>query len=70
MDMEQFKRGCLPGSLTEVSQKGALDVNRRKDLVKLLLELDDLKNDYQRIVEKKDKLANMIRFNKSGFAAT
>jgi len=61
MDMEQFKKGCMPGNLTEVEQS-SLDVNRRKDLVKLLLELEDLKNDYKRIIERKDKIANQLKF--------
>ena len=61
MDMGQFKKGCLPGNLTEVEQS-PLDIKRRKDLVDLMLELEDLKNEYQRIIEKKERLANLMKF--------
>ena len=68
MDMEQFKRGCLPGNLTEVEKNNAINEKRRKDLVELMLELEDIKNDYKRILEKKDRLANLMRFNNNFLA--
>jgi len=69
MDMEQFKRGCLPGNLTEVEKESALNEKRRKDFVDLMLELEDIKNDYKRILEKKDRLANLMKFYNGGLAS-
>lgn len=68
MDMEQFKKGCLPGSLTELNKESKVEEKRRKDLVDLMLELEDIKNDYKRILEKKERLANIMKFYNGGFA--
>ena len=71
MSKKDFKNGCfLPNwlevDLTEavqtVSKEERLESKRRKDLKTLLKELDEIKVNIERAVEKQHRLANLMGF--------
>lgn len=66
MNRKDFERGCFSGDWSEFEEKHEFTPKQRKDLVTLLLELEDMKNDFNRIVEKKERLANLWKFYKGG----
>ena len=77
MSKKDFKNGCfLPNwlevDLTEavqtVSKEERLESKRRKDLKTLLKELDEIKVNIERAVEKQHRLANLMGFYTGEFA--
>ena len=65
MEEKDFDNGCFSAGWVE-DVKHDLTPNQRKDLVTLLLELEDMKNDFNRIAAKKDRLANLLKFYNGG----
>ena len=61
MNQEEFDRGCFSAGWTDEVQHN-LSPKQRKDLVTLLLELEDIKNDFARISEHKTRLDNLWKF--------
>jgi len=72
---EDFKNNCFSPNWLEVDLSNAaesddtllnkevrLESNRRKDLKTLLTELDEIKKNIEKAVEKQHRLANLIGF--------
>ena len=58
MDNEEiFDRGCFSMGWTEV--QSSMTPKQKKDLATLLLELQDIKKDFERITEHKDKIESL-----------
>ena len=68
MKNKDFENGCFSANWTEFEAPKTLTSQQRKDLCTLLLELEDIKKDFDRIVEHKDKLAGMMQFYNGGLA--
>ena len=49
-------------------RKESLETRRRKDLNTLLRELDEIKQNIERVAEKQHRLANLMNFYKNEFA--
>ena len=65
MDNEEiFDRGCFSMGWTEV--QSSMTPKQKKDLATLLLELQDIKKDFERITEKKVRLDNLMKFYNGG----
>lgn len=68
MNTEEFlkTRGFSPGWLEETEQKEEpqqeVYTQQRKDLNVLLSELEQIKNEFEKISEKKEKLQNLLKF--------
>lgn len=62
MRKKDFENGCFSGDWAEFEAPKTLTSQQRKDLCTLLLELEDIKKDFERIVEHKDRLTNMMQF--------
>lgn len=67
MDVEEFlkTRGFSPAWLAGHDEKPVENKTeqsvQRKDLNTLLSELEDIKNEFEKITEKKEKLKNLLR---------
>ena len=76
MDAKQdFFNGCLPGNwveaeTTEISEAEKVVVSKRKDIAILLAELEEIKNTFERIEEKKIRLQNLMQFYRGGLTTT
>lgn len=68
MKESDFDRGCLSGGWTDEVQHN-LTQKQRKDLATLLLELEDMKQDFERIAQHKDRLTNLLKFYNGGILA-
>ena len=66
MRKKDFENGCFSGDWAEMEVKHNFTQKQRKDLATLLLELEDIKNDFGRILEKKDRLTNLLKFYNGG----
>jgi len=66
MKKKDYDKGCFSGDWTEMEVVQNFTPEQRKDLVTLLLELEDIKKDFERITEKKDRLANLWKFYNGG----
>lgn len=69
MNDKDFDNGCFAGDWTEFECEHNFNETQRKDLAKLLIELEDIKNDFDKISTHKDKLNNMLKFYNGSFAA-
>ena len=70
-DNELFENLCLSPSWQEKEEKtmpAIARISNRKSLTQLLNELEDIKENLQKIQEKQWNLANLIRFHEKGFA--
>ena len=70
-DNELFENLCLSPSWQEKEEEKMPAIARlqpRKSLTQLLNELEDIKENLQKIQEKQWNLANLIRFHEKGFA--
>ena len=70
-----FFNGCFPGNWVEVEQKvekseQQTNSYQRKDVATLLAELEDIKNAFERIEEKKIRLQNLMMFYRGDLLAT
>ena len=54
--------------ITAVKKEASLESNRRKDLNTLLKELDEIKQNIERVAEKQHRLANLMSFYTGEFA--
>lgn len=66
MRKKDFENGCFSGNWTEMEVNYNFTPKQRKDLATLLLELEDMKNDFNRISEHKNRLANLWKFYNGG----
>ena len=65
MDNEEiFDKGGFSMGWTEV--QSSMTPQQKKDLATLLLELQDIKNDFERITEHKTRLDNLMKFYNGG----
>lgn len=67
MDVEEFlkTRGFSPGWLDDtekVEDTTQVETRQRKDLNLLLSELEEIKNEFEKISLKKEKLQNLMKF--------
>lgn len=67
MDVEEFLkiRGFSPGWLEEIETKEEpqeIYTQQRKDLNVLLSELEEIKNEFEKISVKKEKLQSLLKF--------
>ena len=62
MNEKDFDNGCFSGNWTEFESEHNFNEKQRKDLSALLLELEDIKRDFKRISEHKERLGNLLRF--------
>ena len=65
MNKKQFERGCFSAGWVEAVQFN-MNTQQKKDLATLLGELEDLKKDYERISEHKERLADLFKFYQGG----
>ena len=65
MNKKQFERGCFSAGWVETVQFN-MNTQQKKDLATLLGELEDLKKDYERISEHKERLADLFKFYQGG----
>ena len=70
-----FFNGCFPSNWVEVEpkvEKREQQTNsyQRKDVATLLAELEDIKNAFERIEEKKIRLQNLMMFYRGDLIAT
>ncbi len=68
MNDKDFDNGCFSADWTEFETRHPMTQQQRKDLGTLLLELEDMKKDFNRIAEHKDRLANLMKFYNGGIA--
>lgn len=61
MNKKDFERGCFSLGWT-VDNDSAMAQKQKKDLATLLLELEDIKKDFERIMANKDRLTNLLKF--------
>ena len=69
---EDFRNNCFSPNWLEVDleeiarqheiQEGRLESKRRKDLKTLLKELDEIKQNIEKVAEKQHRLTNLLRF--------
>lgn len=69
MNKKDFDNGCFSAGWTEFEKEHNFSQKQRKDLAELLLELEDMKKDFMRISEKKDRLSNLMKFYNGGLIA-
>ena len=65
MKEKDFDNGCFSAGWTDEVEHN-LTQKQRKDLVTLLLELEDMKKEFNRIAAKKDRLKNLLKFYNGG----
>ena len=68
MNKKDFENGCFSGDRTEFEQQHNFTQKQRKDLAILLIELEDMKKSYNKIIEKKNRLNNLMKFYNGGIA--
>jgi len=68
MKQKDFDNGCFSGDWAEFETEHNFTQKQRKDLATLLIELEDMKKDFGRIVEHKDRLSNLMKFYNGGIA--
>ena len=68
MNKKDFENGCFSGDWTEFEQQHNFTQKQRKDLAILLIELADMKKSYNKIIEKKNRLNNLMKFYNGGIA--
>ncbi|MCR5266199.1 MAG: hypothetical protein K6E29_06355 [Cyanobacteria bacterium RUI128] len=61
MKERDFDNGCFSAGWADEVEHN-LTPKQRKDLVTLLLELEDMKQEFNRIAAKKDRLTNLWKF--------
>ena len=61
MNKKDFERGCFSLGWT-VDNDSAIEQKQKKDLATLLLELEDIKKDFERIMANKDRLTKLLKF--------
>ena len=66
MRKKDFENGCFSGDWTEMEANYNFTPKQRKDLATLLLELEDIKKDFERITEQKNRLTNLLKFYNGG----
>ena len=60
MNKKDFERGCFSLGWT-VDNDSSIEQKQKKDLATLLLELEDIKKDFERIMANKDRLTNLLK---------
>lgn len=65
MNKRDFERGCFSAGWADEVQHN-LNPRQKKDLATLLLELEDIKKDFERISEHKEMLTNLLKFYEGG----
>lgn len=80
MNKHYFNSGCFPSDWLEIDLRDAKEAkeklatgievedNKRKDLVTLLAELEEIKNAFEKLEEKKIRLQNLMMFYKGELA--
>lgn len=68
MNKKDFENGCFSGDWTEFELQHNFTQKQRKDLAILLIELEDMKKSYNKIIEKKNRLNNLMKFYNGGIA--
>ena len=66
MNEELFDRGCFSAGWTDEVQH-AMTPKQKKDLATLLLELEDIKKDFERITENKNRIEGLWNQFNGGF---
>jgi hypothetical protein len=69
MNERDFENGCFSGDWCEFEVQQCMTKQERKDLATLLIELEDIKQDFKRISEHKDRLCNLMKFYNGGITA-
>ena len=64
MKEKDFDKGCFSAGWSDEVEH-TMTPQQRKDLATLLLELQDMKKDFERIVEHKTRLDNLWKFYNS-----
>lgn len=65
MNDRDFDNGCFSAGWTDEVEHN-MTPKQRKDLATLLLELEDIKKDFEHIVEHKNRLDNLWKFYNGG----
>jgi len=71
MSRKDFFNGCFPANWVEVNVQKTSEENKiqeRKDVATLLAELEDIKNSFERLEEKKIRLQNLMMFYRGELA--
>ena len=72
MSKKDFFNGCFPANWVEVEAKEIVreedKIQHRKDVATLLAELEEIKNGFERLEEKKIRLQNLMMFYRGELA--
>lgn len=72
MSKKDFFNGCFPANWVEVETKDKVREEvktiQRKDVATLLAELEEIKNGFERLEEKKIRLQNLMNFYRGELA--
>lgn len=68
MNEKDFDRGCFSAGWSEEVQR-SMTSQQKKDLATLIIELEDIKKDFYRIKEHKERLTNLLKFYDGGLLA-
>ncbi|MCD8378193.1 MAG: hypothetical protein LUB59_05340 [Candidatus Gastranaerophilales bacterium] len=68
--VEEQQTKNLFGGWSEFEEEHNLTQKQRKDLAVLLLELEDIKRDFERISGRKERLSNLMKFYNGGISAS
>jgi len=80
INKRNFDNGCFPSNWLEIDLRDAkapqeeqatrveIEETRHKDLVTLLAELEEIKNAFEKIEEKKTRLQNLMMFYRGELA--
>ena len=67
-DKRDFFNGCFPGNWVEAEVMTTKQEQQRKDVATLLAELEEIKNSFEKIEEKKIRLQNLMKFYRGELA--
>lgn len=72
MSKKEFFNGCFPADWVEVDTKTEKEevkqIQQRKDVATLLAELEEIKNVFEKLEEKKLRLQNLMKFYRGELA--
>lgn len=73
MSKKDFFNGCFPANWVEIDTNAAVQEEvkkeqQRKDVATLLAELEEIKNGFEKLEEKKLRLQNLMKFYRGELA--
>ena len=70
MSKEDFFNGCFPSNWVEldITKESVSVIENKKDVATLLAELEDIKNTFEKLEDKKMILNNMLKLYRGEFA--